>query len=93
MTISLTALTKHQWSKTLKVVGWLVVSAACAGATALIAHNTKYLATLPGWNVLGVFIQGLLTNEQTNALNDVPADVKTEVAQVAPTVVNPPNLG
>ena len=89
MTIEITKLSKAQWGKVGKVILWLAVASACAALTAYIAKNPVWLATLPGWNVLGVFIQGLLTNEQTNALNAVPADVKAEAEQVVPAITPP----
>lgn len=89
MTVTLTKLTKHQWGHVLKVVAWLVVAGLCAGATAWITHNSAYLATLPGWNVLGVLIEGILTNEQETALTNVPASVVTEAEQVVPALTPP----
>lgn len=89
MTINITQLSKGQWGKVGKVALWLAVSAACAGALAFVTKNPKLLATLPGWNVLGVFVQGLLTTEESSALLNVPAQVKTEVNEVDPTLLPP----
>lgn len=96
MTIELTKLSKGQWKRVGKVIMWLAISGLCAGALALITKNDKLLATLPGWNVLGVFIQGLLTTEEGTALDNLPPEVKTEAEQIIaqvepPTVQTPPS--
>lgn len=83
MAITLTKLEKSQWSKVGKVILWLGVSAICAGALALITKNATYLATLPGWNILGVFIQQIFTQEESTALSNVPAPVLSGVNEIA----------
>lgn len=89
MTITITKITKSQWGHVGKVILWLGVSAACAVAAAYISNNPVWLASMPGWNVLGVIIEQLLQQEEATALSNVPADVKSELDKVVPEIVKP----
>ena len=88
MVITLTPLSKSQWKKVGQVAFWVVLSLAPAGAIALLTKNDKWLATLPGWNVFGVMIKQVLTQEQAAAEAHLPADAVAPVQEAA-DAVNP----
>lgn len=88
MVITLTPLSKAQWKKVRQVVFWVVLSLAPAGVLALLTKNDKFLATLPGWNVLGVLVKQVLTQEQAQAESHLPAAVVGPVQEAA-DAVNP----
>jgi hypothetical protein len=84
MTITLTPLNKKQWAKVGSVCLWLVVSAACAAATAAITKNLFGLFSMPVWNLVGVVFQGIFTQEETAALDHLSPSLQTDVQVLAP---------
>lgn len=81
MTITLTKPTANQWAKVFKVILWLAISALFAAGTAVLANDKNYLATLPGWNILGVFVLQIFQQEDDKA--------NAELDQAEATIITP----
>jgi len=90
MIFTMTSPTSHQWLKVVKVGGWVGVSAVLAIITAYVAGSPKWLATMPGWNVLGVIVAQFLTQEEDQVLEKVPASILPKVESVDTTLANRP---
>lgn len=90
MTITLTSLSKSQWGKVWHVLLWLFVSSLCALVAVWLTSNPLWLLSQPGWNVLGVILQGIVTQEEANALSNldpaVQQDVQTTTAVITKDV-------
>lgn len=88
MTLTLTGITKAQWSKVAKVFFWLALSFVISLVPAYLTKHYQYLAGAPAINLVLYTLTQIFQQELTGAEGQLPATDQASVDQAVSQVLS-----
>ena len=88
MVITLTPISKNQWSKVGKVFLWLALSFLIALVPSYLTNHYTWLATTPAVNFVLYTLSQIFQQDLTEAESELPASDQAQVGQVVSQVTS-----